>query len=73
MKLCVEYIGRKIDAEGLHALDHKVEAITKAPAPQNVQELRSFLGLLNFSIPYMSFCRENLSGNGLRSVTRLSS
>ena len=44
----VEYLGHKIDAEGLHALPSKVEAIIRAPAPTNVQELRSFLGLLNY-------------------------
>ena len=44
----VEYLGHKIDAKGLHALESKVEAITKAPTPRNVQELRSFLGLLNY-------------------------
>ena len=44
----VEYLGHNIDAEGLHALKSKVEAITKAPIPRNVQELRLFLGLLNY-------------------------
>ena len=44
----VEYLGHKIDAKGLHALESKLEAITKAPTPRNVQELRSFLGLLNY-------------------------
>ena len=48
MKSCVEYLRHKIDAEGLHALDSKVKAITNAPAPKNAQELRSFLGLLNY-------------------------
>ena len=48
MKSCVEYLGHKIDAEGLHALHHKVKAIIKARAPKNVQELTSFLGLLNY-------------------------
>ena len=44
----VEYLGHKIDANGLHALESKLEAITKAPIPRNIQELRSFLGLLNY-------------------------
>ena len=48
MKSGVEYLGHKIDAEGLHALDHKVKAIIKARAPKNVQDLTSFLGLLNY-------------------------
>ena len=45
---CVEYLGHNIDAKGLHVLKSKVEAITNAPIPRNVQELRSFLGLLNY-------------------------
>ena len=44
----VEYLGHKVNAEGLHALPSKVEAILQAPAPNNLQELRSFLGLLNY-------------------------
>ena len=44
----VEYLGHRIDAEGLHPLPSKLEAIIKAPQPQNVQQLRSFLGLINY-------------------------
>lgn len=44
----VEYLGYRIDAQGLHPTADKVEAIVNAPAPQNVTELRSFLGLLNY-------------------------
>ena len=44
----VEYLGYRIDAQGLHPTASKVEAIVNAPAPQNVTELRSFLGLLNY-------------------------
>ena len=44
----VEYLGHLIDAEGLHTLSSKVKAIQDAPQPQNVQELRSFLGLLHY-------------------------
>ncbi|KAG1941992.1 retrotransposable element [Pimephales promelas] len=44
----VEYLGFKIDEKGLHPTESKVEAIVKAPAPTNVSELRSFLGLLNY-------------------------
>ena len=53
----VEYLGHQIDQEGIHAVPSKVEAITNAPPPTNVQELRSFLGLLNY---YRKFIR-NLS------------
>ena len=41
-------MGHRIDAEGRHATDDKLQAIVKAPSPRNVHELRSFLGLLNY-------------------------
>ena len=44
----VEYLGHRIDADGLHTLSSKVKAIQDAPHPQNVQKLRSFLGLLHY-------------------------
>ena len=44
----VEYLGHLIDSQGLRATKSKVEAIVNAPPPQNVQQLRSFLGLLNY-------------------------
>ena len=44
----VEYLGHHISADGVHTTKGKVEAIQEAPAPKNVQELRSFLGLLNY-------------------------
>ena len=40
----------------MHTTKSKVEAIQEAPAPKNVQELHSFLGLLNYYakfIPYL--------------------
>ena len=44
----VEYLGHRIDSSGIHTTGSKVEAVLKAPAPKNVQELRSFLGLLHY-------------------------
>ena len=44
----VSFLGHRIDAEGIHPLEEKLAAIIQAPAPQNVQELRSFLGLINY-------------------------
>ena len=49
----VEYLGHKVDAEELHALPTKVTAIVEAPELQNVQELRSFLGLLNYNFKFI--------------------
>ena len=48
MQASVEYLGHRVDADGLHTTDSKLRAITQAPTPQNVQELRSFFGLLNY-------------------------
>ena len=39
----VEYLGHQVDADGLHTLPSKV-----VPEPENEQQLRSFLGLLNY-------------------------
>ena len=42
------YLGHRADAEGLHTTAVKVEALLKAPVPTNVQEIHSFLGLINY-------------------------
>ncbi|XP_063052002.1 uncharacterized protein K02A2.6-like [Engraulis encrasicolus] len=44
----VTFLGHKINASGLHPLTEKVEAIAEAPEPQNVSELKAYLGLLNY-------------------------
>ena len=44
----VEYLGHVINAEGVHTSPTKVKAIIEAPPPRNLQELRSFLGLINY-------------------------
>lgn len=44
----VEYLGYRIDADGIRPLEEKVAAIKDAPAPTNQSELRSYLGLLTF-------------------------
>ena len=49
----VEYLGHVISAEGLRTSDSKVKAILKAPAPQNVADLRSFLGLVNYYAKFL--------------------
>ena len=48
MQTYVEYLGQRINAKGIHTTTEKLAAITSTPAPNNVQELRSFLGLLNY-------------------------
>ena len=44
----VEFLGHVIDQDGLHTSDTKVQAILNAPQPQYEQQLRSFLGLVNY-------------------------
>ena len=44
----VVYLGHKIDAQGLHPVAEKVEALREAPIPRNVTEFRSYLGLLSY-------------------------
>lgn len=48
MQPSVDYLGHQVDAEGLHTTADKVESFLKAPVPTNMQELCSFLGLLNY-------------------------
>jgi hypothetical protein len=50
----VEYLGHRIDSLGLHATSEKLEAIQGAPEPENIQQLRSFLGLLNYYGKFIS-------------------
>ena len=44
----VEYLGHQISQKGLHPTKEKVRAIVKAPAPQNITQLKFFLGMLNY-------------------------
>ena len=45
---CIEYLGHLISSDGIQPIPSKVEAIMKAPVPVNIQQLRSFLGLINY-------------------------
>ena len=48
METSVTYLGHVIDDQGVHPDAEKGKAIKEAPAPCNLQELRSFLGLINY-------------------------
>ena len=48
MVLLVTDVGPRIDAEGLDPVAEKMKAITGAPQPKNVQELKSYLDLLTY-------------------------
>ena len=47
-KSAVKHLGHVIDAEGLHPTDDKLLAVTNAPRPTDVSQLKSFLGLILF-------------------------
>ena len=44
----VEYLGHKISRDGIQPTMKKVSAITNAPKPINVSQLKAFLGLINY-------------------------
>ena len=48
----VVFLGLRISAEGLQPVEEKINAVKRAPVPQNVNELRSFLGMVQY---YHSF------------------
>ena len=48
LKDSLEFCGHKIDKDGLHKTKTKTEAVMSAPCPENVSELRAFLGLVNY-------------------------
>lgn len=44
----ITYLGFKINKKGLYPTDEKIKALRDAPAPKNITELKSYLGMLNF-------------------------
>ena len=44
----ITYCGHKINANGLHKTQDKIKAVINAPVPENVTQLRAFLGLVNY-------------------------
>ncbi|UYV70438.1 K02A2.6-like [Cordylochernes scorpioides] len=53
----VEYLGFRIDKNGLHPLINKIQAVSNAPEPKNIGQLRLFIGMLMY---YARFI-ENIS------------
>ena len=44
----VTYLGHKVDSMGFHPVQDKVEALQQGRAPEDVSELKLYLGLLNY-------------------------
>ncbi|XP_075741316.1 uncharacterized protein LOC142790221 [Rhipicephalus microplus] len=49
----VEFLGFRIDAEGIHPTPEKTQAILGAPRPSKKTELQAFLGLVNFYYAFL--------------------
>ena len=49
----IEYLGHKISEKGIQPTEEKVRAIVKAPAPNNVTQLKAFLGMLNYYAKFL--------------------
>lgn len=49
----VDYLGHVVNSKGLHAPPSNVEAVVNAPIPQDVTQLRAFLGLLNYCSEFL--------------------
>ena len=50
LKRQVDHLGHSISAEGLKPSEEKIREIffSQAPAPTNLAQLRSFLGMVNY-------------------------
>lgn len=44
----ITYCGFRIDGTGLHKTPEKIQAVVDAPQPDNITQLRAFLGLVNY-------------------------
>ena len=44
----IEYLGHTLTAKGVCPNDGKVQAVIECPRPQNIKEVKSFLGLVNY-------------------------
>ena len=54
MQDSVEYLGHRLSGSGLSTSSKKVEAVHLAPIQTNVQQLRSFLGMVNYYGKFIS-------------------
>ena len=49
----VEYLGHKIADKGIQPTEVKIHAIVKAPALNNVSQLKAFLGMFNYYAKFL--------------------
>lgn len=56
----VIYLGHRINSEGIHPTVEKLRAISEAPKPQNITQLRAYLGLLNYYSKFLPMLSSQL-------------
>lgn len=44
----IEFLGYEVTVKGIRPLESKIKAILEYPKPQNISQLRKFLGMVNF-------------------------
>ena len=49
----VEYLGMNISGKGMSPVVDKLQAIQEAPTSQDVSQLRSFIGIINYYLRYI--------------------
>ena len=49
----ISFMGHRITKNGLHSNPDKVKAITEMKAPTNIDELRRFLGMVNYLAKFL--------------------
>lgn len=63
----------EVDKVGLHKTQEKIDADVNAPRPENVQQVRSFFGLVNYHHKFLSNSQNEVNnGSGSQDVGRLS-
>lgn len=52
----LEYLGHKVDKDGIQPLDERVTAIREFPRPSSRRKLQEFLGMINFYHRFIPHC-----------------
>ncbi len=52
LKHKIKFLGHEVD-KGIHTVDDKVAAVAKFPQPKTVENVRSFLGLAGYYLPFI--------------------
>lgn len=63
-KSVIEFLGYEVSVDGILPLDHKIKAIMEFPRPETVEQMRRFLGMVNFyraNIPHAAEIQSSLN------------